>query len=254
MSLDRVLARGSALLLCAMVFSTTTFQAFAHHKTRFTFRRSVELPGGRTLQPGTYLFRVVKSSANRHIVEVRNVDDMKLLETILAVEPSEAVIVVGETPASVPQPIRYWYRSERTDRPMGYEFVYPADQATRIANTTNLRVLTMDANMNDPAAMMRAPMRRVDPTEHRQDVRPHARPASSAAVTRPLKMPGQEWLDARTGLSELIGISSLTFIGLTVLGVALVALRSHRRTGPRPLERPLEQLGAIKRLWSGRRV
>jgi hypothetical protein len=234
MSLDRILARGSALLLCAMVFSTTTVQGLADYKTRFTFRRSVELPGGRMLQPGTYVFRVVKSSVHRHIVEVLDAGEMTLFATILAVEPSEAVIVVGETPASIPQPIRYWYRSERTG-PMGYEFVYPADQATRIADTSSLRVLTMDANMNDRVAMMRAPMRWVNPkdaaTEQRDNVRPHVRSASSAALTRLQQTP-----------------ESFTLIGLTVLGVALVGLRSHRRTGPRPLERPLEQLGAIERL------
>jgi hypothetical protein len=258
-SLERILAGGGALLLCGMVCTAATAQGFYNHTTRFTFSRSVELPGGRTLQPGKYVFRVADSSANRHIVQVLSEDEMKMFATILAVEPREAVIVVGETPANDPQPIRYWYQSGRTVAPIGYEFVYPKDQATQVAKVTNQQILMMDANVNDADAMMRAPMRRVDPkgavAEYQENVRPQARSTSPAAIPRQQKTPEQEWLDvARTELPEGAGVQSLTLIGLTVLGVALLAVQLHSRASPRPSERPLEQLGALKASGRGRMV
>lgn len=251
-SLKRRLAGCGAVLLCGIASTVATAQRFSEYKTYFTFNRAVELPGGSTLQPGKYVFRLVDSSTGRHIVQVLSENETKMFATILAVEPREAVIVVGETPANAPQPIRYWYHSGPTVGPSGYEFVYPKDQATRIANVTNQHVLMTDANVNDADAMMRAQVRTVDPNgavaEYRETVRPQAGSTSAAATTREQKTPVQEAFDAvRSERPEVAGVQLLTLIGLTfLLGAALVTLRVHSRANPRPLERPLEQLGALK--------
>lgn len=228
-----MLAGSGAVLLCGMAYTVATAQG--SHKTYFTFSRSVELPGGITLEPGKYVFRLADSSASRYIVQVLNEHETRIFATMLAVEPSdEAVIMFGETPASAPQPIRYWYHSGRTVGPIGYELVYPRDQATRIANATNQHVLMTDAPVNEARAMTRAQVRTMDPNgataEYRENVRPQVRSTYPAATTGEQRTPAREGVDAAPAeLPEVAGIQSLVLIGLTFFGAALVALRVHNR-------------------------
>lgn len=241
-SFKRLLAAGcGAVLLCGIVYASAAAQGFNNSKTAFTFNRAVELPGGRTLQPGKYVFRLVDSSAGRHIVQVLDEDETTVLATILAVDPREEAVILGDTPATAARPIRYWYHSGREVGPIGYEFVYPKDQANRIANMTHQRVLMMEADVNDAEGMMRARLQTVDPNravaEYREHTPPQARTTSAAATSRELNPPGPvRSADVRTESPQLAGVESVTLIGLTLLGVALlVALRVHNRTSPRPL-------------------
>lgn len=233
-SLKRMLAGCGAVLLCGTAYAAASAQGFYDYKTYFTFDRVVELPGGRRLQPGKYLFRLVDSSAGRHIVQVLNENETKMFATILAVEPRDEAVIFGDTPANAPRPLRYWYHSGRTVGPIGYEFVYPKDQATRIASMTNQHVLMTDARVKDADAMMRAQVRTVDPNgaaaEYREKVGLQARSTSAAATAREQKTPVQGGFDvARTERPEVAGVQSVTLIGLTLLGAALVALRVHSR-------------------------
>lgn len=197
---------------CLAVFGIVLTYAMASEAEARNFKdetfvaidRIVELPGGRTLLPGNYTFRVVEAAAGRYIVQVLTADDDSVLTTILAVEPGQAMIVVGETPASVPQPVRYWYRPRGTVGPVGYEFVYPRAQAMRIARMTNRYVLTTDSAMNNRDAMMQAEVRAIEPQTSAVAYR---EPASSRAPQR---------------------FSPLTVISVAVLAVGVVGLRFHR--------------------------
>jgi hypothetical protein len=139
---------------CAMamfaLFTGAAAQDFnTNERTYLTFSGTVELPNT-TLQPGTYLFRLADSQSNRHIVQVFNQDESQILATILAV-PAERLEVTGEnvvtfretaeggTPA-----VQYWYYPG--DR-IGHEFVYPRQQAERIAKRTGQNVLTADGDV-----------------------------------------------------------------------------------------------------------
>ena len=44
-------------------------------KTTITISRPMEIPGGTILRPGTYVFRLVDSAANRNIMRITNQDD-----------------------------------------------------------------------------------------------------------------------------------------------------------------------------------
>jgi hypothetical protein len=238
-SFKRMFARGGAALLCGIVCTVATAQGFYSDRTLFTFSRSVELPGGITLEPGKYVFRLVDSSANRHIVQILNEYETQIVATVQAVEASDdAVVVFGDTPANAPRPIRYWYQAGGTVDPIGYEFVYPKEQAIRIANTTNQHVLMTDGPASDAGAMARAQVRKMDPNgataEHREGVRPQAGSTSPAAVTRERKTSVPE--GASTELRKVAGVQSFTILGLTLLGVAVVAVRVHSHAHPRRLE------------------
>ena len=122
----------------------------SNERTFLTFSNTVELPGV-TLQPGTYLFRLADSQSNRHIVQVFSQDEKQIHATILAV-PAERLEVTGEnvvtfresaegaTPA-----VQYWYYPG--DK-IGHEFVYPKDQAMKIAARTGQNVLSTEGEIS----------------------------------------------------------------------------------------------------------
>jgi hypothetical protein len=137
-------------LLAVLTLNVAAQDFNTNERTYLTFSSTVELPGV-TLQPGTYLFRLADSQSNRHIVQVFSQDEKQIHATILAV-PAERLEVTGEnvvtfrenaegtTPA-----VQYWYYPG--DR-IGHEFVYPREQATRIAARTGQNVLSTDGEVS----------------------------------------------------------------------------------------------------------
>jgi hypothetical protein len=141
--------------IMAVVTLNVAAQDFnTNERTFLTFSNAVELPSV-TLQPGTYLFRLADSQSNRHIVQVLSQDEKQIHATILAV-PAERLEVTGEnvvtfrenaegtTPA-----VQYWYYPG--DR-IGHEFVYPKDQAMKIAARTGQNVLSTEGEITSSDA------------------------------------------------------------------------------------------------------
>jgi hypothetical protein len=127
-------------------------------KTYLTFSAPVEVPGA-TLQPGKYLFQLADLQSNRHIVQIFNEDGSKLIVTTLTVpdrrvEPTgDPVVQFLETPSGAPTAIKSWfYPGDVT----GDEFIYPKDQAMRIAKATNHSVLSSDTISGDGIQGMKA--------------------------------------------------------------------------------------------------
>ena len=118
-------------------------------KTTFTFSGPVEIPG-QVLQAGTYVFKLLDSSADRNIVEVYDKDEKKLYATILAVpdyrlKPSEKPLIrFEERPSNTPEAIKAWFYPADNS---GVEFVYPHERAVTLAKRTNQNVLSMKDDM-----------------------------------------------------------------------------------------------------------
>jgi hypothetical protein len=141
-------------MLAALPMTVAAQDFNSNERTFLTFSNTVELPGV-TLQPGTYLFRLNDSQSNRHIVQVLSQDEKQIHATILAV-PAERLEVTGEnvvtfresaegaTPA-----VQYWYYPG--DR-IGHEFVYPKDQAMKIAARTGQNVLSTEGEITSSDA------------------------------------------------------------------------------------------------------
>jgi hypothetical protein len=115
-------------------------------KTILTFSGPVQIPGA-TLAAGTYVFKLADLNGNRHVVQVFDQSEKKIYGTILAipderVEPvSKPIVLFSERPANTPQAIKSWfYPGER----IGNEFVYPRNQAMRIARETHQGVLATE--------------------------------------------------------------------------------------------------------------
>jgi hypothetical protein len=92
---------------------------------------------GLVLQPDTrYVIRLYDSPAERHVVEIFNSDQTKLLTTFMAVagqrsEPADnTVFTFIETEPGYPLPMKEWFYPGRIT---GLEFIYPRQQALEIA-------------------------------------------------------------------------------------------------------------------------
>ncbi|MFN0121475.1 MAG: hypothetical protein ACKV2V_13360 [Blastocatellia bacterium] len=119
-------------------------------KTVMTFSQPVELPDGIILPAGTYVFKLMNSLSNRHIVQVFNEEQTHLFATIFAIPnwrmqvTDETVVTFGEKEAGVPQTIRAWFYPGANS---GDEFVYLRQEATQMAKTARAPVSMMPAEL-----------------------------------------------------------------------------------------------------------
>ena len=109
-------------------------------KTILTFSHPIEVPGKMVLPSGKYVFKLFDSMSYRHIVQIWNEDETKLLTTILAIpnyrlQPKgETVIEFHENPGTQPQALRAWFYPGDQ---FGQEFAYPKPRAIQLAEASN---------------------------------------------------------------------------------------------------------------------
>lgn len=126
-----------------------------NRKTVVTFSRSVEIPGVHlagwgVLPAGTYVFKIMDSQSDRHIVQIFSQDEKTIYATILAIPnyrlqaTDKTVITFRERPAGEPEALRAWFYPGRTS---GEEFVYPKAKAIALAKATNTPVLFTPAEI-----------------------------------------------------------------------------------------------------------
>jgi LPXTG-motif cell wall-anchored protein len=116
----------------------------ANKRTLFTFTGPVDMPGV-ALPAGEYEFRLADPDTNRSVVQVRSRDGKKsyglfLTHNAQRVNPArDAEVRFMEAGAAAPPAVRtWWYPGES----IGYEFVYPKQQARRLAERTRQNILT----------------------------------------------------------------------------------------------------------------
>jgi len=120
-----------------------------NRKTVITLSGPVEIPGVHlagwgVLPAGTYVFKVLDSQSDRHIVQIFNKDETTIYATILAIPnyrlkvTDKTVMTFRERPAGEPEALRAWFYPGRN---WGEEFVYPKAKAMELAKTTNTPVL-----------------------------------------------------------------------------------------------------------------
>jgi hypothetical protein len=148
-------------VVCLMLSSAASAQSW-NKRTVVTFSGPVEIPGvgAQVLPAGTYVFRLLDSQSDRHIVQVFNKDETHLYATILAIpnwrlQPTDkTVMTFAERATGEPQAIRAWFYPGDNS---GQEFVYPKKRATELARSTNQPVLYIP---DEVAANIAAPVER----------------------------------------------------------------------------------------------
>jgi hypothetical protein len=115
-------------------------------KTILTFSGPVQIPGA-TLAAGSYVFKLADLAGNRHVVQVFDKDEKKIIATLLAIPndrldaSDEPVVLFSERPAGSPQAVKVWFYPGNR---IGNEFVYPKSMAMKIAKANRQSVLAMD--------------------------------------------------------------------------------------------------------------
>jgi hypothetical protein len=244
-----MLIRKVALACVAGALATVPLTAAAqtgprNQDTYFTFSQPVELPNT-TLPAGRYFFQLMDRDSNRHIVKVMNEDRTELHTTLLAIpfytndRPSdEPQVRFMETPAggngssaaAGTNAIKVWFYPGRT---VGHEFIYPRQQAMRIAQRTGDSVLTTKTETAQVAETVAdADLARVDRAGADSTVAMRTEPDAPAAETaRAEPAPAPAERDTmRTALPSTASMLPL----LAVIGVASLAgsrwLRRSRRS------------------------
>jgi hypothetical protein len=133
-------------LAVLFIGASTASAQFASKKTTVTFNEPVEIPGvsAQVLPAGVYVFRLLDSLSDRHIVQVFNKDESHIYATILAIPnyrlraTDKTVMTFAERAAGQPQAIRAWFYPGDN---WGQEFVYPKKRALELAKLTNQPIL-----------------------------------------------------------------------------------------------------------------
>jgi hypothetical protein len=135
--------------LASVIFAPSARADDWNRKTVITFSAPVEIPGVHlagwgVLPAGTYVFKILDSASDRHIVQIFSQDELTVYATILAIPnfrlkaTDKTVMTFRERPAGEPEALRAWFYPGRN---WGEEFVYPKAKAIEIAKTTNTPVL-----------------------------------------------------------------------------------------------------------------
>jgi hypothetical protein len=226
-----------------MALSATTIpSAIAddwNRKTEITFSAPVEIPGVHLtgwgiLPAGTYVFKILDSQSDRHIVQIFNKDETIIYATILAIPnyrlkaTDKTVMTFRERPAGEPEALRAWFYPGHN---WGDEFVYPKAKALELAKTANAPVLFTAAEIplevaepiktaDEPVvvALKQAPIMAAQPTGEEVQL--------AEVVTSP---PAVSELAVAPELPATASTLPLLFVfGMLALGAA-VAIRGAKR-------------------------
>jgi len=233
-----------------MAFLGATFSPNAkaddwNNKTTVTFSGPVEIPGVHlkgwaVLPAGTYVFKILNSRSDRHIVQIFSTDEKTVYATILAIPnyrlkaTDKTTITFRERPAGEPEALRAWFYPGKN---WGEEFVYPKARAMELAKSENTPVLFTEVDIpvevaepiqsvNHPvvAQLQQAPIMAAqpsgEPVQLAQVVTPP--PAAEMQASAPPAQAAAATLPATASSFPLIAL-----FGLLALGGALT-IRSIR--------------------------
>jgi hypothetical protein len=203
-----------------------------------TFSGPVEIPGVHlkgwgVLPAGTYVFKLLDSQSDRHIVQIFNKDETQVIATILAIPnyrlkaTGKTVVTFSERPAGQPEALRAWFFPGEN---FGQEFVYPKARAVELAKTVNQVVLFTPAEVpvevdqpiktvDEPvvAQLEQAPVMAIKPTGEEVEL-------SAAVAPVPADEPIAQTLPATASTMPLIAL-----LGLLALGGAFVLRLAQKR-------------------------
>ncbi len=140
-----------------------------NRKTVVTFSAPVEVPGvgAQVLPAGTYVFKILDSLSDRHIVQIFNKAEDHVFTTILAIpnyrlrSTNKTVMTFRERAQGQPEALRAWFYPGRQ---WGEEFVYAKSKAIELAKIVNEPVLFTPVEVAAIEDLKTAPVEAVKPT------------------------------------------------------------------------------------------
>jgi hypothetical protein len=213
-----------ALAVAGLGFLGTSFVPKAHadawdKMTIVTVNEPI-IAGNKVLEPGTYVWKLMDSQSNRHIVQIFDKDQRHLEETILAI-PNYRLQPTGhtqfafwETPAGVPKAVHAWFYPGDN---FGQEFPYPKKLVAQLASAVPVPVPMNYREPEPPPPAAPAPVAQPAPEPEPQPApvaqpEPQAQPAPEPA---PAAQP--QALPHTASMNPLVGLMGVTFLSLAGL-------------------------------------
>jgi hypothetical protein len=221
-----------ALALTGVGLIATSFVPKAHadqwNKMTIVTVNQPIIAGSKVLNPGTYVWKLMDSASDRHIVQIFDKDQRHLEETILAIpnyrlQPTgKTQFAFWETPACVPKAVRAWFYPGDN---FGQEFPYPKKLVAELASA---RPVPIPENYREPEpqpAPAPAPAAQPAPQPEPQ---PAPAPAPQAQQEQPAPAtvtpaPEPKALPHTASFNPLIGL--LGFAALSGAGLLSLAVR-----------------------------
>ncbi|HLY60873.1 MAG TPA: hypothetical protein VKV95_09005 [Terriglobia bacterium] len=203
-----------------------------NRKTKMTFSGPVEVPGvgAQTLPAGTYVFKILDSSSDRHIVQIFNEEENHVFTTILAIpnyrlKPTDkTVMTFKERGEGKPEAIRAWFYPGHQ---WGEEFVYPKSRAIVLAKEVETPVLAMPLEAEPTVeALKTVEVEAVKPTGEEVPIAEvvQAPPVQEAAPVAAVE-PDSKALPATASQLPLLGLIGVISLG-AALGLSLIPKRA----------------------------
>lgn len=184
------------------------------------------------LQPGQYVLRLLDSNSNRHIVQIFNGDQTRLVETVLAVpnyrlQPTgDSQFMFWETPPGNAKALRAWFYPGDN---FGQEFPYPKHFYQLEANAVTTTMASAAPAYEPAPAPAETETQPAQPmTEEAQPAQPEPQPAQPEAeqpapapttaapeqAPPPPAEPAPQQLPKTGSWYPMLGILGVTFLGL----------------------------------------
>jgi hypothetical protein len=151
----------TTLALTGVALIGTSFVPKAHadawDKMTYVTVNEPIIAGNKVLDPGTYVWRLLDSQSDRHVVQIFDKNQQHLETTILAIpdyrmQPTgKTTFAFWETPAGVPKAVKDWFYPGDN---FGQEFPYPKKLVAQLASAAPVPVPT---NYREPEPVQPAP-------------------------------------------------------------------------------------------------
>lgn len=216
-----------AVVGLGLIVSTVPTQADTWDKLTYVTINERVIAGNKVLEPGTYVWRLLDSNSDRHIVQIFDKDQRHLEETILAI-PNYRLQPTGdsrfsfwETPPGVPKAVRAWFYPGDN---FGQEFKYPKKLVAELASAVPTPIPTeyKEPESAPPAAAATPAPQPEQPAAAAPAPEPAPQPTPEAAPANPAPAPEQSTntlphTASNLPLIGLLGLVSLGFAGLVSL-------------------------------------
>jgi hypothetical protein len=184
------------------------------------------IAGNKVLDPGTYVWKLMDSQSDRHIVQIFDKDQRHLEETILAI-PNYRLQPTGktqfsfwETPAGVPKAVRAWFYPGDN---FGQEFAYPKKLVAQLAAAAATPVPSNYREPEPVPAPAPAPEAQPEPTPAPQQPAPEPQAQNNTTVAQVPSQTQPQALPHTASYNPLIGMLGLT--ALSLAGLLTLATR-----------------------------
>src|SRR5512147_145509 len=134
MRILKLLAIGWVVVL-SLAIATTAYGNEWNKKTIMKLSEPMQIEGV-LLQPGTYVFKLMDSMADRHIVRIMNEDETQVVATVIGMPhyqlepPNKTQMDFWETPAVTPPAVKTWHYPGEM---LGLKFTQPPPAQVAVA-------------------------------------------------------------------------------------------------------------------------